>query len=1002
MRRVAAYSLCLLAVTFCRAAEPSQTQREFFEAKIRPLLAANCYECHSLEKGKAKGGLTLDTRSGWEKSGQSGPTVVPGKPEKSLLLKAVKHEDPDLKMPAKSAKLGDEQIAALAEWIAIGAPYPRDKATASKISGLNAEARAHWAYQPLRKPAGPAVKNQSWVQSPIDAFILEKLEAKSMTPNAPASRQALIRRAYFDMLGLPPSPQEVIAFVQDTASNAWEKVVGALLRSPHYGERWARHWLDTARYADTTGGDRKVREDYRYAHAWTYRDYVIRAFNDDKPYDQFVIEQLAADRLLLEQQGQNREALAALGFLTVGQRFQNPNDIINDRIDVLSKGLLGLTVTCARCHDHKFDPISQADYYALHGVFASSREPGEKPLLVIPDGDAYDDYLKKRAALEEQNRAAYFRVARQQLAQFCRQTEPLLLAMAEMNKRRGKGDPAQRLAVMKKHQLDPELVRRTFQGLQRAPFRSAEVFWPWRAFVNLPVRDFAAQAQALVADVTVPKPRYPVHPLVARAFTGTNPASLPEVAAIYGRLFSSLEPEVDSLINACSKSTDGTIKDIDADIAKALRTAVHVATANELNTEGLREAIARWQPREVYRAGFVFGQLNELDLTHPGAPPRAMAVTDAGAPADSRLFIRGQAELKGEVVPRRFLEVLGGTAQPAFREGSGRLELANAIVSPNNPLAPRVAVNRVWMHHFGEGLVPTPDDLGVQSEKPSHPELIEWLSVSFVENGWSLKQLHRLILLSNAYQQSSDTRPEYEKLDPQNRLLWRANIRRLDFEGVRDSLLVFSGRLDPTMFGQPVNITDEPYSYRRSVYGYVDRGNLPDLMQAFDFSDPDMPNSKRSTTVVPQQALFLMNSPLVVDVARKLVDRAEFQAARDDAGRVRALYEILFQRWPKPQEIALAQNFLRDGDQSKELPPMLASAEPINLKNLTREERRQLKKQGLLRGLKKNPGAPGMMGKRGDRRPIQNDGERVERAALEKWERYAQALLFANELAYVN
>jgi hypothetical protein len=301
------------------------------------------------------------------------------------------------------------------------------------------------------------------------------------------------------------------------------------------------------------------------------------------------------------------------------------------------------------------------------------------------------------------------------------------------------------------------------------------------------------------------------------------------------------------------------------------------------------------------------------------------------------------------------------------------------------------------MHHFGAGLVPTPDDLGVQSEKPSHPELLDWLAATFIEGGWSMKKLHRLILLSAVYQQGSETTATGEKIDPQNRLLWRSNIRRLDFESVRDSLLVFSGRLDRTMFGQPVNITDEPYSYRRSVYGYVDRGNLPELMQAFDFSDPDMPNSQRATTVVPQQALFLMNSPFAVDVARKLVERPEFANAADDVGRIRALYEVLFQRWPKPQEVEMAREFVRQAEKSGDDAPAAARAnEPVNPRSLSREERRRLFRQRIAQRVRQNQGV------RGDRRPIQNEGERVDRDPLDPWEQFAQTLLFTNELAYVN
>ena len=396
-----------------------------------------------------------------------------------------------------------------------------------------------------------------------------------------------------------------------------------------------------------------------------------------------------------------------------------------------------------------------------------------------------------------------------------------------------------------------------------------------------------------------------------------------------------------------------------------------------LTTERLRDAIAQW-PRGLRTAApFVFEAINELDISHPAAPAHAMVVEDSPTPADSPVFIRGQAEVRGAIVPRRFLEILSGSKRAAFTDGSGRLELARAIASKGNPLTARVLVNRVWMQLFGEGIVPTPDDLGVQSEKPSHPELLDWLASAFMESGWSQKKLIRFIVLSNVYQQSSDENPQYSQLDSNNRLLWRANIRRLDFEAIRDSLLVFSGKLDPTLGGKPINLTEEPYSFRRSVYGYVDRGNLPELMQQFDFSDPDMPNSKRATTVVPQQALFLMNSPMAVDVARKMIARKEFTAAPDDERRIAALYNIIFQRAPRPAEARLGLDYLADAKRTTGSAPVVATSQPSDSRR---------------RAPSVEPG----------RAPVKNEGEKVDRRPLTPWERYAQALLFANELIYVH
>ncbi|MGV3532472.1 MAG: DUF1553 domain-containing protein, partial [Chthoniobacteraceae bacterium] len=434
--------------------------------------------------------------------------------------------------------------------------------------------------------------------------------------------------------------------------------------------------------------------------------------------------------------------------------------------------------------------------------------------------------------------------------------------------------------------------------------------------------------------------------------------------------------------------------EFDPALVEVLSVPLPLPTSANLDSAEIREMIRRWPNRKINRARFIFNQINELQLTHPGAPARAMTLVDAPRVRNSPVFIRGQAETRGEVVPRRFLEILAGPERPIFKEGSGRLELAKAIASKDNPLTARVMVNRIWMHHFGEGIVTTPDDLGVQSAPPSHKELLDYLAAQFVEGNWSVKRMHRIIMLSAVYQQTTATNKEYEQKDPENRLLWRANIRRLDFEAVRDSLLFVSGRLDTKLGGKPVNLTEEPYSYRRSVYGFIDRGNLPELMAHFDFSDPDMPNSKRTTTVVPQQALFLMNSSMSVDVARKLVTRPEFQAAYDDRARVQALYAILFQRTARPEELQMAIGFLNEAGATpaaeEEETPEYEARGPMRANKRMAARRQQMQQQRR---------------KQNDRygnRSIRNQGELVEKKPLTAWERYAQALLFTNELAYVN
>ena len=975
--------------------EPTAEQVAFFESKIRPILADNCYKCHSLENGKSKGGLTLDTRDGVLKGGEVGPAIVPGDPAASPLLKAVRYADKDLQMPPskEGGKLQDDQIAALTEWVKMGAPDPRKETPKTKLTGLTDKARHHWSYQPATKPAPPAVKNRAWCRTAVDSFVLAKIEDKGMVPSPDANKETLLRRASYDLTGLPPSPQEVLDFFSDESPQAFAKVVERLLASPAYGERWGRYWLDTARYSDTIGGTgNNGRMDYRFPYAWTYRDYVIKAFNDDKPYDQFIVEQLAADKLPDITPDDPR--LAALGFITVGERFNNANDVINDRIDTVTKGFLGLTVSCARCHDHKFDPIPTKDYYALHGVFSSITEPPDKPLIAMPALDQLTDFYGKLDVLEREIRDGYYKALADETAKFRADPSGYLLAAQA---RKGNASPSEmKIAAdfMKERRIDPELA----QDVARHIRSNDPVFAPFRALLNLEPADFPAKAPAIIAEYvaagTPPsategkerrKPsKMTTNPLVVAALKDAKPQSLEDLGAIYNKLFASLQPRAAEFFSTAANARALPLPGFDPAVAQILEMPYKVEAGGGVTMEQFREMANRGPRKFANRAGAGSAKINELLLTHPGVPVRAMTIADTPKPKDSPVFIRGQAETRGEIVPRRFLEVLSPASGPVPfpKDSSGRFDLAQCIASKTNPLTARVLVNRVWMHHFGEGFVPTPDDLGTQSEPPSHPELLDYLASYFMEKGWSIKQLHRVIMLSRIYQVSSDTIADHAKIDPQNRLLWRANIRRLDFEAMRDSLLAMSGKIDRTVGGQPVNLTDEPYSYRRSVYGYIDRGNLPELMQSFDFSDPDMTNSKRATSIVPQQALFLMNSPMAVDVARRVIARAEVAGARDDLSRVVAIYRVIFQRNPKPAELQMAVKFLG-----------LEGKTPSEGGNVGADMKLTAKIVAKRAEAKKSASGT---------KAIQNEGEVVDRRPLTTWETYAQALLFSNEAAYVN
>jgi hypothetical protein len=925
----------------------TKDQLEFFESRIRPIFAENCYKCHSPSKGTPMAGLELDWKGGWEKGGADGPAIVPGNPDKSLLIQAIRYTDGNLQMPP-SGKLPSEAVDDLVKWVRMGAPDPRTTRPAADAVTYGGNGKKHWAFQPVAKQIPPAVKNASWVKNDIDRFVLARLESNGMTASAAADKRTLIRRAYYDLIGLPPTPEQVNVFLADNTPNAFEKVVDTLLASPHYGERWGRHWLDVARYSDTKGQFVRQRESSVYPYAWTYRDYVIKAFNDDLPYDQFIREQLAADRLSTKK----TPALAALGFLTIGDRFNgNQGDIINDRIDVTSKAFLGLTVACARCHDHKFDPIPTADYYSMYGIFASSVEPAVKP-VIAPTNDAHAEYLQRRNALDERLNTMIEENMKDVFGDYRRLGGVYLLATQIPEKERD--------AFLEKYRASPTVMRNWVQFTRGGNRAAVSIFGIWNALARIPAARFEVQAPRVLVNQFEKERAALLSPVVLQAFKNKTPQSLADAANIYGKLFSRTDPEWEATLNS-----------VFGDAGFRL---LPPRTRNQFIQ--LRE------------------QSDMLELVDPGAPVRAPVLVDGPKPADSPILIRGQAETKGEVVPRRFLEVLSGSNRPRFKDGSGRLELANAIASKTNPLTARVMVNRVWQHHFGDGFVSTPDDLGNQSAPPTHPELLDWLAGRFMADGWSVKRLHKLILLSASWQQSSRNNAKFAEKDPFNHLLWRANLRRLEFEPLRDSILSIGGGLDLTLGGHPVDLTGGTRvsqvrgaanaaanlanagirlstAPRRSVYGYVDRSDLVEVLNTFDFPSPSAPMGKRYETTVPQQALFLMNSPLVIEQVRNVVNRDEFQDAASDDARIRYLYELFFQRPPADPEIRAGKDFVAEYQVTSAVPAAPAGRGAANPR---------AQAQGRGRGAAAAP----------------------PRVPLSGWQEYAHALLLTNEAAFVN
>lgn len=899
------------------AAEPdkplSAEESEFFESKIRPALIENCYKCHSAESDKIKGGLALDSKIATLKGGSSGPAIEPGNAEKSLFIKAIRYLDPNLQMPPKE-KLSDAVIADFEAWVKMGAPDPRTGKQGGilKSEADRAKAKAHWSFQPVKKPEVPQTKLnlKKWVQNPVDSFILAKLEEKRMIPSFPADKVTLIRRAYFDLVGFPPSQADVEAFVSDDSPEAFTKVVDGLLDSPHYGERWGRYWLDLARYSDTRGGNNNNMGPNRFIYSFTYRDYVVDAFNRDKPYDQFLVEQIAADQVA----GDDKKALAAMGFFTLGRQGANMQDTIDDRIDTLTRSTLALSVYCARCHDHKFDPIPTADYYSLYGVFASSIEPAEKPLLEAPaDTPEYREFVARQAAYEEELDNFRIRTLNGYLTKARTNLFGYLLAAHDLSVSDEKMDRAESEKFARDRKLEVFMVQRWSSYIKKAAGRKNDpIFAPWAAYNDLSDKEFAAKGRELAAEYKGEAGKK-LNPLVARAFS-TPASSFNVVIDRYVKLFADAERQWQSTVilhekkKASAKEEEAAPKGLADPAQEELRKVLY---GNDSPLKLSYDQLAGLNNNRIRnQEGPYLDKLVNLQVSHPGSPKRAMALMDQKTPKNATILIKGSPNNRGAEVPRQFLEILSGPDRRPFSKGSGRLELAKAIASKDNPLTARVFVNRVWYQHFGGAIVRTISDFGMRAQDPSHPELLDWLASYFMENNWSIKKLHRLIMLSNTYQQSSDDVPQFSAIDPNNLLFHRMNRRRLDFEAFRDNLLTISGKMDLTMGGQSVSLTQEPFSYRRTMYGFIDRRNLATIFRTFDFANPEATVGERFNSTVPQQALFMMNSPFVADLARGLVQRTDFKNEVDDVRRIEAIYQAAFQRQPDPIEVKLASRFL--------------------------------------------------------------------------------------------
>jgi hypothetical protein len=897
----------------CLAAWPvlSQNKEDFFEAKVRPILATECFSCHT---DSQLGGLRLDSREAMLRGGKSGPAMLPGDPDRSLIMLAIRQAG-ELKMP-KGGKLRPDQIEAIAQWISDGAVWPaagKSPVTSKGEMTIDPARRSFWSFQPLHPAPAPAVKNTRWPKTEIDRFILSRLEKEGLAPVGLADRRALLRRATLDLTGLPPTAEEIEAFENDKSPDAFARVVDRLLASPQYGERWGRFWLDVARYGE---------DDYRsldpmgrglapYPHAYLYRDWVVKAFNDDVPYDQFVRAQLAADQM---DEKVRVRTLPALGFLGQGPWYYDNGavevtraDERHDRIDVVSRGFLGLTVGCARCHDHKYDPIPTKDYYAMAGVFASTTYK-EYPQVPKSIADQYT-VLEKRLKNKEKSLGEFLQTEAKQLSEsLTLQASKYMQAVWRVG-----GEPKEDLLdVIEKNKLDYELMQRWIKFLARPP-RYYPYLKDWQAMMQkggtaAEAKKLADEFQNLLLDVLVERRELKEQNdiIIAKSLSGTKPKEplfKPNEFVTNDDFCPSCSVETKAMsLERTNLWVDVFVRDLDDPMLPGVMQKFKPGLL-AFRGWGLERQLSA--ERRAYLSA-LREDLESFTKSMPAQYPYVHGVADQEKAVDLPVSLRGNPTNPGEVVPRGFLSVLSADSRLCFSKGSGRLELADAIL--RQPLAMRVIVNRIWKWHFGTGIVDTPSNFGFNGERPIHPELLEYLTDSFVRNGMSIKKLHREIMLSSVYQLSNEfIQANYDK-DSANRLYWRANRRRMDVEQIRDSLLAASGALDKKMGGPSETLT--PQSTRRTLYGKVSRYKLDEFLQLFDFPSPNISAEQRYATNVPLQRLFFMNSDFVQQQAELVVRRIEAEPTVE--ARIQKAYRIVFGRAATPEEVRLGVDYLRN------------------------------------------------------------------------------------------
>jgi len=906
----------LLVVSTAQSAEPDAEAIAFFESKIRPVLVAHCYECHAAEAQPLHAGLTVDTRAGLLAGGDSGPAIVPGKPEESLLLAALKYED--YEMPPKG-KLPQAVIDDFTQWIAMGAPDPRDGEKVARPSGVSLEeGRQFWAFQPIHKPELPSIQDAAWPRNEIDHFILAQLEAHELTPAAAADRETLLRRAYIDLIGLPPTPAEMDAFLADKSDEAFARVIDRLLASPQFGERWGRHWLDVARFAESSGGGRAI----LYKNAWRYRDYVIQAFNEDKPFDQFVREQIAGDLLPYETPEQQAEQLTATGFLTLGPtnfELQDKEllqlDVIDEQLDTIGRAFLGVTIGCARCHDHKFDPIPARDYYALAGIFRNTKSflPGnvarfiERPLPVDEEtGLALEQYDAQRKELDQQLKAVTSEQRRlKQALDKVRQPLPGLVLDNHQGKLQGEWQAST---------FTPRFLGEDY-------FHDMNTGKGEKAIAFVPQLSMSGRYEIRLAYTSAVN-RDPRVPVTIRSVDGEQTVYVDQTQPppLEGHFISLGTFHLEAGDACVTISNAGTKRHVVVDGVQ-LVSLDHQEPPNPVDTEKIKQLEQELAAVDTEQKRLAAEQKK---LTAQ-APPRPLAISLEEEPTarDWHLHIRGGVRNLGEVVPRGFLSVVSLSEALEFSDDeSGRRQLAQWITHPEHPLTARVISNRVWQHLFGQGLVRTPDNFGAMGERPSHPELLDWLAVRLIEQRWSLKSLIREIMLSRTYQMSSQRDGRAKQLDPENRWLAAQSRRRLDAEAIRDTLLYVSGQLDPTTGGLTMGATlTSEFNYTfdtnvRSVYVPVFRNAQLDVLEVFDAANSNLVVGKRTVSTLPTQALTLMNSPFVIEQAQHAARQLLVEGLSSDETRLAHACRQTLGRHATAEERVLFENYLKQQPQA--------------------------------------------------------------------------------------